>query len=78
MRPSFQSWGKPPANLVEVTDARLGDAPDAASRWVELGMDRVMRWALSRWTRLQAVDYADLLNLSGPYRVCELEVEQKH
>jgi hypothetical protein len=47
----------------------------AASRWIEAGMDRVMRWALSRWTRLRAVDYADLLNLSGRYRVRGLSVE---
>ena len=48
----------------------------ATSRWLEVGMDRVIRWALSRWTRLQALDYAELLDLSGPYRVCELEVEE--
>jgi hypothetical protein len=47
----------------------------ATSRWIELGMDRLMRWVLSRWTRLQAVDYAELLDLSGPYRVRELTVE---
>lgn len=43
--------------------------------WTERLMDRVMRWALSRWTRLRVVDYAELLGLSGPYTVRELAVE---
>jgi hypothetical protein len=45
------------------------------SRWMERGMDRLMRWALERWTRLRAVDFVELLNLSGHYRVRELTVE---
>jgi hypothetical protein len=48
----------------------------AASQWVEIAIDRLMRWALSRWTRLRAVDYAELLNLSGRYRVRELAVDR--
>lgn len=47
----------------------------AASRWVEQVLDRAMRWALSRWTHLGAVDYTELLNLSGRYRVRVLNVE---
>jgi hypothetical protein len=49
----------------------------AASQWVEIAVDRLMRWALSRWTRLRAVDYAGLLNLSGRYSVRELSVERR-
>lgn len=48
----------------------------ARSAWVERVMDRGMRWALSRWTRLWAVDYTELLNLSGRYRVYELKVDE--
>lgn len=48
----------------------------AKSDWIERVMDRAMRWALSRWTRLWAVDYTELLNLSGDYRVRELDVEE--
>jgi hypothetical protein len=44
-------------------------------RLVETGMDRVMRWALSRWSSLRPVDYAELLDLSGDYRVREISVE---
>jgi uncharacterized protein with PhoU and TrkA domain len=38
-------------------------------------MDRAMKWALSRWTSLLVVDYTELLNLTGSYRVRELAVE---
>ena len=47
----------------------------ATTRWTERLMDRVMRWALNRWTRLRAVDFSELLNLSGEYRVREMAVE---
>ena len=47
----------------------------ATRDWTERGMDRVMRWALARWTRLRAVDFTELLGLSGRYRVRELAVE---
>lgn len=48
----------------------------AASPWLERALDRGMQWALSRWTRLWAVDFTELLDLSGGYRVRELEVEE--
>lgn len=36
-----------------------------------------MRWALGRWARLRALDFAELLNLSGPYRVREILVDEE-
>lgn len=46
----------------------------ATSRWVDRWLSRVIRWALSRWTSLEVRDYAALLNLSGGYKVAELQV----
>jgi hypothetical protein len=48
----------------------------ATSRWIERGLDPAIRWALDRWTRLRAVDYSELLDLSGDYRVREMAVER--
>lgn len=48
----------------------------SANRWVERGMNRVMEWALRKWTRLDAVDYIGLLNLEGEYMVRELKVDE--
>jgi len=48
----------------------------ATSRWIERGLDPAIRWALDRWTRLRAVDYRELLDLSGRYRVRKMAVER--
>jgi len=46
------------------------------SGWLDRWMKKVMRWALDHWTDLDARDYVGLLNLSGPYTVRELAVEE--
>ena len=46
----------------------------AASRRVERVVTAGMRWALARWTRLEAYDYASLLQLTGEYSVRECQV----
>jgi NhaP-type Na+/H+ and K+/H+ antiporter len=43
---------------------------------VNIGLERVMEWALRRWTRLNVRDYIRLLNLAGEYTVTEMHVEQ--
>lgn len=48
----------------------------ANSGWVDRRMSRVIRWALKRWTKIDARDYAGLLHLSGDYAVVELAVEE--
>jgi Trk K+ transport system NAD-binding subunit len=40
-------------------------------------MSKAMRWALSRWTRLNTLDYASLLQLTGDYSVRECRVESE-
>jgi hypothetical protein len=45
------------------------------SQWVDRRLSRVISWALSRYTRLEAKDYASLLRLAGEYRVTDLHVE---
>jgi len=47
----------------------------ASSRWVDKWLSRAIRWALARWTHLDVRDYAALLNLSGGYKVAELQVK---
>lgn len=37
-------------------------------------LNRLVRWTLRRWTRLDVRDYASLLRLQGSYRVLELQV----
>lgn len=49
----------------------------ATSGWVERQMSKAMRWALSRWTRLETYDYASLLQLTGDYSVRECPVESE-
>jgi len=39
-------------------------------------MERVIEWALRRWTDLDTRDYESLLKLSGAYRVQELQVKK--
>lgn len=47
----------------------------ANSRWVDRGMNRLIKLALRRWTTLDVADYAELLHLRGDFRVGELRVE---
>lgn len=49
----------------------------AASRLIDHWLSRAIGWALKRWTHLDVRDYAALLNLSGEYRVVELQVKPK-
>ncbi|MFW6154257.1 MAG: TrkA C-terminal domain-containing protein [Planctomycetota bacterium] len=42
---------------------------------VSRGLERLIGWALRRWTRLDVRDYAHLLKLSGDYTVTELHVK---
>ena len=48
----------------------------ANSDYLERWMRRVIKQALRRWTDLDVHDYADLLKLSGDYKVRELTVEE--
>lgn len=48
----------------------------ARSSLVTRGMERLMGWALSRWTNLDVRDYASLLRLSGNYTVMEVQVRE--
>lgn len=43
--------------------------------WVDRKLSTAVSWALSRWTRIDVRDYGALLELAGPYRVVELEVQ---
>lgn len=45
------------------------------SKWVEQGLDRLIRHLLTRYTKLQLKDYYGLLHLSGGYIIAELMVE---
>lgn len=44
------------------------------SRWVDRRVCRVISWALTRWTSIDARDYAGLLHVHEDYAVCELRV----
>ncbi len=46
----------------------------AKSKRLDHYLGNVIKWALSRWTDLDARDYASLLHLSGRYRVMEIQV----
>lgn len=46
----------------------------AWSSWVDRHMSRLIRWALSRYTRVDVRDYATLLHVHGEYSVTELFV----
>lgn len=39
-------------------------------------LERAIEWALRRWTNLDTRDYENLLKLSGPYRVQELQAKE--
>lgn len=49
----------------------------ARSKWFDDLLSRIINWALRRWTRLASYDFEELLNLSGDYRVYEIEIEDK-
>lgn len=41
---------------------------------VSLGLEKLIGWALGRWTDLDVWDYSSLLKLSGDYAVSEMQV----
>jgi len=47
-----------------------------SSRWIDRQMCRTIRWALGRWTRLDARDYARLLHLRDEYAVARVRVHE--
>jgi len=47
----------------------------ASSQWVTRWMERVIRWALRKWTKVEVRDYASLLRLSDDFTVSEIRVE---
>ncbi len=47
----------------------------ASSRWFDQLSSRVIRWALRRWTSIDARDYARLLHLRNEYAVTELAID---
>lgn len=47
----------------------------AVSPWVDSHLSRLIGWALSRYTRMEARDLSRLLDLSGEYGVTELQVQ---
>lgn len=44
------------------------------SHWVEKQLNRVIQWALTKWTKLDTRDYVSLLQLTTDYAVTELNV----
>lgn len=48
----------------------------SSSSWVDRQMCRAIRWALERWTDLDARDYARLLHLRDEYGVSRFHVEE--
>jgi hypothetical protein len=47
----------------------------ASSDWVEYRLSRLIEWALTRWTDLDAHDYVRLLQISGEYSITEFMVD---
>jgi hypothetical protein len=47
----------------------------ATSTWLDHWMSAVIERALRRWTSIDVRDYADLLGVSGDYKVVELSVD---
>lgn len=47
----------------------------ARSQWLDHRLNKIISWALKRYTRLDVRDYASLLRLAGDYRVSEMIVE---
>jgi len=48
----------------------------ATSESVERHLSAAMRWALSRWPRLESLDYLSLLRLTGDFSVREIHVRE--
>ena len=48
----------------------------ANSRVLDRWLNRIMTWALGRWTDLDTRDYTSLLNLSGEYAINELKIRE--
>lgn len=49
-----------------------------SSRWVERQMNKVIAWALRRFTDLEVRDYQALLQLADGYGVSEMLIESSH
>lgn len=47
----------------------------ARSRWIETHLNRLMGWALVRWTNLDVRDYVSLLQLQNGFAVTEMIVD---
>lgn len=47
----------------------------ASSEWVDRKLSRVIDWALRTYTHIDTKDYAQLMRLSGDYRIAEMAVE---
>ncbi len=48
----------------------------ATSKWVDLHISRIIRWALDRYTRLEVQDVMSLLHLAGGCRVSQINVHE--
>lgn len=48
----------------------------ASSSWFDQHLSRYISWALNRWTHIENYDFEDLLNLSGEYRIYEIQVDE--
>ncbi|MEM8735091.1 MAG: TrkA C-terminal domain-containing protein [Planctomycetota bacterium] len=49
-----------------------------SSRWVERQMNKVIAWALKRFTDLEVRDYQSLLQLTDGYAVSEMVIDARH
>ncbi len=49
-----------------------------SSRWVERQMNKVIAWALKRFTDLEVRDYVALLQLADGYAVSEMVIDAQH
>lgn len=49
----------------------------AKSRWVERHLNKVISWALRRFTQMEVRDYVAVLNLQRGYAVTELQIEPR-
>ena len=46
------------------------------SKWVDRQISFVVRWALHRWTTLEAQDYSEMLHLAHHYSVAEFPIQE--
>ena len=49
----------------------------ATSRWVDRGVCRVIRWAITHWTQLDAADYVRLLHVREGYVVSRFSISER-